>query len=455
MTQLNYCMTYNMWLPEKTVEKMGVNALVQAIEKAIFEQQLKIGDRLPPQRILAYKLNVNPTTVSRAYQRAAQKGLVGGQIGRGTYVLAQSNSALFSQVMLEQQADIIDLSINKLPCDDKIFAINRQIEQANLYKDQHQYYEYIANDMISRYQLAVTQWLQRVRGISFNPNQILPVPSCQYGIYFILRQQLKRGDVLLVEQFTSPGIIAAAKEYGLRLFNCKCDEQGLIPASLDSLIAQTNGKMLITIPSHQSPMGITQSDERRQALAKVIIARDLLVIEEDIYGMFAKPAPLAKYAPNNVLLLSGFSKCLSGGHKISFIAGAHSMMQALTQKIIETLWLISATAASHIITALENNYIEQATEHVINENRRKNQLVNSIMKLDLALDSPHHWINCDLDFVQRAAEYGIKLAHQEHFSVIKNDQKTAFYRLSVHCVTDQKLKKAAIILRELMKKCQN
>ena len=79
-----------MWIPEKNSSqaKMGVNDLVHAIEKAITEQQLKVGDRLPPQRILAYSLNVNPTTVSRAYRRAAEKGLIGGQIGRGTYVLA-------------------------------------------------------------------------------------------------------------------------------------------------------------------------------------------------------------------------------------------------------------------------------------------------------------------------------------------------------------------------------
>ncbi|MGB1239851.1 MAG: GntR family transcriptional regulator, partial [Pseudomonadales bacterium] len=92
-----------MWFPTLGAQKMGVNALVQAIEKAIFAGELQIGDRLPPQRILAYKLDVNPTTVSRAYQRAAEKGLVGGQIGRGTYVLAQSNAVLFTQVMREQR----------------------------------------------------------------------------------------------------------------------------------------------------------------------------------------------------------------------------------------------------------------------------------------------------------------------------------------------------------------
>jgi DNA-binding transcriptional MocR family regulator len=439
-----------MWLPQLTDKKHGVNSLVAAIEKAIFSQQLQIGDRLPPQRILAYKLNVNPTTVSRAYQRAAQKGLVGGQIGRGTYVLAQSKAALFSQVLSKSQEGIIDLSINKLPCDEVLFAINKDVEQVNFYRDNPQYYEYIDQTLNARYQLAVAQWLERSRDIRFESEQILAIPSCQYAILFILRHCVPRGSVIIVEQFTAPGIIAAAKEYGLRLFNCKCDEQGLIPESLDSMIAQTNAKVLITIPSNQSPMGTTLSTDRRQALAKVIIRRDILAIEEDIYGMFATPPPLAKFAPQHTLLVSGFSKCLSGGHKISFIAAAHPILKQLQKQIIETLWLISSSSASHIVTALEQNYIEQATSHVSNNNTRKNQLINSIMNLSVTETNPHHWLPCSPDFVQLAADHGIKLAHQDNFAITQDLKKNQHYRLSVHSVSENHLKSAAITLSRLM-----
>ena len=450
MTQFIYCMTYNMWLPQETNEKHGVNSLVAAIEKAIFSQHLKIGERLPPQRILAYKLNVNPTTVSRAYQRAAQKGLVGGQIGRGTYVLAQSNAALFSQVLSERQEGVIDLSINKLPCDDTILAINKAVDLANYYRDTPQYYEYIDQALIARYQLAVAQWLERSRDIRFDSENILAIPSCQYAVHFIFKQCLTPGSVIIVEQFTAPGIIAAAKEYGLRLFTCKCDDQGLIPESLDSVITQTNAKLLITIPSNQSPMGTTLSTERRQALAKVIIKRDILTIEEDIYGMFATPPPLAKYAPQHTLLVSGFSKCLSGGHKISFIATAHPVLKQLQKKIIETLWLISSSSASHIVTALEHQFIEQAIAHVNKNNVNKNRLINSVMNLSVAHTNPHHWLPCSQNFVQRAADHGIKLAHQENFAVTQDQQQSQHYRLSVHSVSEEHLKSAAITLAKLM-----
>lgn len=434
-----------MWLPKIDGQQIGAQQLVQAIEKAILDQILVVGERLPPQRILAYKLGVNPTTVSRAYRRAAEKGLVGGQIGRGTYVLAQSNVALFTRCLAQQQQGVIDLSINKLECDPQLLAINKAINQANLFLEDGIYYEYIGKSLIERYQLAVSQWLGRARQIQFEPQQILALPSCQYAIHFIFSHQLKRGDLVIVEQFTAPGIITAAKQHGLRLFSCQCDEQGLIPAALDSIIKQTSSRTLITVPSNQSPMGTTASKERRKALAKIIIAHDLLVIEEDIYGMFAGPAPLAKYAPHHCLLLSGFSKCLSGGHKASFIASRHPLLAKLAERVIETIWLVSSSAASHIITAIESGYLDKAIKLVADSNTEKSQILVNILGLSLNMQSPHHWITSTDDYIQQAANAGVILAHRDHFSV-DNKSDEVFYRIGVNGLSADKVRQAAIIL---------
>ena len=434
-----------MWLPQINADKIGAQTLVQAIEKAIADQVLAVGERLPPQRILAYKLGVNPTTVSRAYRRAAEKGLVGGQIGRGTYVLAQSNVALFTRCLAQHQQGVIDLSINKLECEPQLLAINKAINHANLFLDEGIYYEYIGKSLIERYQRAISQWLANTRNIQFEPSQILALPSCQYAIHFIFSHQLKRGDVVIVEQFTAPGIITAAKQHGLRLFSCKCDEQGLIPTALDSIIKQTNSRTLITVPSNQSPMGTTASTARRKALAKIIIAQDLLVIEEDIYGMFAEPAPLAKFAPLHCLLLSGFSKCLSGGHKASFIASKHPLLAKLAERVVETIWLVSSSAASHIITAIENGYLDKAIKLVAESNAEKSKILAKILGLSLNMQSPHHWIASSDSFIQQAEHAGVILAHRDHFSVDNKSDKV-FYRIGVNGLSADKIRQAAIIL---------
>ncbi|MGE5146467.1 MAG: GntR family transcriptional regulator, partial [Candidatus Eiseniibacteriota bacterium] len=61
-------------------------AIAEAILDAIGTGTLAPGDRLPPQRDLAWKLGVTVGTVSRAYMLAEQRGALSGEVGRGTYV---------------------------------------------------------------------------------------------------------------------------------------------------------------------------------------------------------------------------------------------------------------------------------------------------------------------------------------------------------------------------------
>ncbi len=441
-----------MWYPEKTDSRMGVNELVFAIEEAITCHELKVGDRLPPQRILAYKLEVNPTTVSRAYQRAAQKGLVGGQIGRGTYVLGNSNAAMFAQAIGASDGLKINLSINKLRCDDVILKLNKQIEAVNTLASTPQYYEYISNDLVLRFQRAVSQWLENCRAVQFREDQILALPSCQYGLQMIFTRLLNRGDAILVDKFTAPGIITAAKQRGLRMFICKGDAQGITPEGLVSAVKQTGARVLVTIPSHHSPLGFSQSEARRRALAGEIRRLDLLLVEEDIYGMFATPAPISGYVPEQSLLVSGFSKCLSGGHRASFIASANPVLQKLRDNIVETAWLVSASAASHIITAIEHGLIDKAIQHCLTELKRRNVQLNKRLGLDLPLSSPHHWLASSTLDISGLKAAGVDVAAASHFSVNPLDDPLSFCRLSVNGVDDETYEQGLNLLSGFVRK---
>ncbi len=441
-----------MWYPEKTDSRMGVNELVFAIEEAITCHELKVGDRLPPQRILAYKLEVNPTTVSRAYQRAAQKGLVGGQIGRGTYVLGNSNAAMFAQAIGASDGLKINLSINKLRCDDVILKLNKQIETVNTLASTPQYYEYICNDLVLRFQRAVSQWLEACREVQFSEDQILALPSCQYALQMIFIRLLNRGDAILVDEFTAPGIITAAKQRGLRMFICKGDEQGITPEGLVSAVKQTGARMLVTIPSHHSPLGFTQTEARRRALAGEIRRLDLLLVEEDIYGMFATPAPISGYVPEQSLLVSGFSKCLSGGHRASFIASANPVLQKLRDNIVETAWLVSASAASHIITAIEHGLIDKAVQHCLAELKRRNFQLNKRLGLDLPLSSPHHWLANSILDISGLKAAGVDVAAASHFSVNPLEDPLSFCRLSVNGVDDETFEQGLNLLSGFVRK---
>src|SRR4051795_1623675 len=70
--------------------------------------RLKPGTRLPTQRSLAKQLGVTLTTVTRAYDEAQRRGLLSGEVGRGTFV----RPSAFDMEGPEQ--GVLDLALNAL-----------------------------------------------------------------------------------------------------------------------------------------------------------------------------------------------------------------------------------------------------------------------------------------------------------------------------------------------------
>lgn len=81
----NYPMS---WRPQINREKVPLYlSIAAALEKDIAAGMLQPNDKLPPQRELADYLDVNLSTVTRAFKLCESKGFISGTIGRGTYVL--------------------------------------------------------------------------------------------------------------------------------------------------------------------------------------------------------------------------------------------------------------------------------------------------------------------------------------------------------------------------------
>ena len=75
-----------MWNPEISAAGARYLAIAEALSGDVRSGRLQPGDRLPTHRDLAYRLGVTVGTVTRAYAEAARRGLVDGEVGRGTYV---------------------------------------------------------------------------------------------------------------------------------------------------------------------------------------------------------------------------------------------------------------------------------------------------------------------------------------------------------------------------------
>src|ERR1700744_5920833 len=75
------------WIPTLgTSDGPRYLALVQSLENDVETGVLKPGTRLLPQRDMANQLGLSVGTVSRAYAEAEARGLISGEVGRGTFV---------------------------------------------------------------------------------------------------------------------------------------------------------------------------------------------------------------------------------------------------------------------------------------------------------------------------------------------------------------------------------
>src|SRR6476646_7448147 len=88
-------------------------AIAEALTADIRDGPLPPGSRLPTHRDLAWRLHVTVGTVSRAYAEAERRGLIGGEVGRGTFVREPAGGRVLNFVRPEpERADFIDLSFN-------------------------------------------------------------------------------------------------------------------------------------------------------------------------------------------------------------------------------------------------------------------------------------------------------------------------------------------------------
>src|SRR4051812_19311085 len=78
------------WLPDLSQGSGPIYVrLAERIEESIADGSLPAGAKLPPQRDLAYDIGVTIGTVGRAYALVRERGLVSGEVGRGTFVLGR------------------------------------------------------------------------------------------------------------------------------------------------------------------------------------------------------------------------------------------------------------------------------------------------------------------------------------------------------------------------------
>src|SRR5271156_6674451 len=194
------------WTPDlASSDKPRYLAIADLIAADIKTGRLTTGDRLPPQRKLASRLEIDFTTVARGYAEAQKRGLIESRVGQGTYVRSPANGARAHAPPGAPRGDIVDFSMNLPPEPNDPALIERM--QTGVQE--------VSRDIVAllRYQGfggspadkdAASSWLGR-RSLVPAQERIFVTPGAHSAILGAFSTLAAQGETILCEAITYPG----------------------------------------------------------------------------------------------------------------------------------------------------------------------------------------------------------------------------------------------------------
>ena len=188
-------------------------------------------------------------------------------------------------------------------------------------------------------------WIAERHGVE--PARVLITNGSLQGMVFLAERFA--GERVLVEEPTYDRPLKILAAHGVETTPIAMDDEGLdFDALAQTLRSGRKPAFLYTIPTFQNPSGRTLSTERRHRLAELAREQELLVLEDDPYGLVrfdgeAPPTLFELEGGTQVAYSSSFSKTIAPGLRVGYFvlpAGLEQELEALATSTYITPVLI-------------------------------------------------------------------------------------------------------------------
>ncbi|WP_141432614.1 PLP-dependent aminotransferase family protein [Bacillus sp. 03113] len=450
------------WKPNKALMKQPYfTAVADQLEHDIKNGSLAPGTKLPPQRELADYLDLNFTTITRAYNLCKKKGLIYGTTGRGTFVSHHVNESI-TITGADLSPSCIEMGMvsgfeqyNEMV----VQATKSVIEKGylnNLYK-----YSYPTGHP---HQLtAANRWLEQL-GIHVDSDQIAIFSGAQNALTNALISLFEPGDKIATDEYTYSNFIELAKLLHIQLVPITGDQNGMCADALELQCKQNKITGLYLMPSCANPTTIKISLSRKKELAEVIRRRKLILIEDDIFACMItgrkvyETIPLFSLVPEQTLYVCSTSKSLCSGIRIAYLVFPVNFRKKILHGLYNTNIKTSSLDAE-IITEL----ILNGNAYAIVEKKRElavkaGAIFERYFPECPSLATPYcfyRWLPIPntkpSSQVERELEKaGIRAYHSDRF-IVRNQTDKPFLRISLSDAGSMsKLDKGLSILKEYL-----
>ncbi len=177
-----------------------------------------------------------------------------------------------------------------------------------------------------------------LEGITAHPDDIVVTVGSQQAVDLVTRVFCDPGDVVICEAPSYVGALGVFRAYECDVVHVEMDSDGLVPSALEQAITAVaasgrRAKFLYTIPNFHNPAGVTLSAERRGRVLDICQRADLLVLEDNPYGLLgfdADPIPALRAADSEgVVYLGSFSKTFAPGFRVGWALAPHAVREKL------------------------------------------------------------------------------------------------------------------------------
>lgn len=398
--------------------------IADALAEDIYSGRLSVGDRLPTHRDLAWRLGVTVGTVSRAYAESERRGLIVGEVGRGSFVRPGARSSATLAMPDIGGPKMIELGINRPPAYLSADVFSDALRELAGKNDLDRLMNYQAHTGNWAHRVAGATWISR-RGLPVKAERVMLTSGVQHALSAAFMALADPGDTVLVENLTWSGTRALASLLRLTLKPLAMDDQGVLPDALEAAARATGAKLFYTMPTIHNPTTIVMGEERRRRIADICRRLGITVIEDDIYGYLLpdSPPPISAFLPEQSIYLIGAAKTMAPALRVGFAAMPEDRIGRFSASARAGNWMAPPLMAEIAAQWIENGTADMLARRMRDEARERHKLARRILYpftykavesgFHIWLELPDPWRTQDL--VEAARPRGLNLTPTDLF----------------------------------------
>ncbi|AOY74578.1 PLP-dependent aminotransferase family protein [Clostridium formicaceticum] len=451
----NYPMT---WKPNKDQLTTPLYlSIANLLEYDIINGYLAPNTKLPPQRELADYLDINLSTITRAFKICELKGLIYAKTGKGTFVAPNAGTTI-TIVDSEVEKNYIEMGLIK-PFDQFNLLVVETAKSILAKGYLEKLLDYSHPLGTPYHKMSAGKWLKKYN-MDADIENIAITSGAQNSVTLTLISLFHSGDKIAVDMYTYPNFIALANMLNIQLIPIKGDPLGMKPEELDAQCKLNNIQGIYLTPSCNNPTAILMNMERRQEIASVIKKNNLILIEDDIYAFLAPQnyLPITCFAPEQSIYISSVSKSLCSGMRVAFMFYPKKYSSNIIRGIYNINVKTSALNIEIIAEIINTGMADKIVEEKISIAKERNEIYKKYFQIENPNENPisfFRWLplrqkfNAN-QFEKNALAQGIKIYHSNRF-LVGNYEEKQFLRVSLSSMADSnELEKGLDILKNIL-----